>query len=120
ERVDADPVHLGLRLIQPRHRIAKGAQLLGAHAAERRGKKGEHDRLPPLVAQLDRLAILVRQGEVRRLRSNVYSHVILPLGPCHAAPYIFLRASNSIFVCHHPTRSTMSFSLSTSRRVRAA
>src|SRR5438128_1321897 len=74
KRVDADAEHLRLRLIQPRERIAERAQLLRAHAAERRGEKGEHDRLSLLLAELDRLPILVGQGKVRCVRSDVYSH----------------------------------------------
>src|SRR4051812_38344599 len=74
EGVDADAVDLRLRRVQPCHRVAERAQLLCAHAAERGRKKCQHNRFAPLFAQLHRLPVLVGQGEIRRFRSNVYSH----------------------------------------------
>ena len=74
ERVDADAVHLRVRLVQTRHRIAERAQLLRAYGAECRGEEREDDRTAPLLAELDRLPILVGQGEVRGPRADVYRH----------------------------------------------
>ena len=38
------------------------------------GKERQHDRLAALLAERDRLAVLVRQREVRGFRSNVCRH----------------------------------------------
>src|SRR5439155_16688196 len=52
ESVDADAVDLRVSLVEPCERIAERAELLGAHAAEGGGKKGQHDGLAPLFAEL--------------------------------------------------------------------
>src|SRR5262249_13400104 len=72
EGSDADAVRLRVRMVEPRQRVAERAELLRTHAAERRGKEREHDRLSSLIAELDRLPLLAGQREVRRFRSNVY------------------------------------------------
>src|SRR5437879_4348393 len=44
EGIDADAVHLRVRLVEPRHRVAERAQFLLADTAERRREEGEHNR----------------------------------------------------------------------------
>jgi CBS domain-containing protein len=70
ERVGADPEHLGIRLAQLAHRIAKGAELLLTGAAERGGKKRQHHGLAFQPAERYGLALLVHQGETE-LRTDV-------------------------------------------------
>src|SRR4030095_15141245 len=81
ERVDAEPEHLGVYAVQFGCGVPKRAHLLGAGAAERRRKKREDDGpLLQLLAERDRLAILIHQSEIGRLGANVDRHAPLLVG----------------------------------------
>src|ERR1035437_8813199 len=77
EGVHADAEHLRVRSVGPVelvYPIPERAQLLLTHRAERRREEREHDRPPAQRAERHRLALLIREGKVRRLRSHIYSH----------------------------------------------
>src|SRR5215831_18873750 len=97
ERIDADAVDLRLCVIQAGDLITKGAQLFLADGAERGGKKREHNGLSALSAQGHGLPLPIHQGEIRRGRSNVYSH---RNAPGTAAE----RATTTPFECPAPGR----------------
>ena len=71
EGVDADPEDLGLDLVQGRGRVAQRAQLLRAGTAERGWNERQyHGTALELLAERDRLTILIRQREIWRLGAD--------------------------------------------------
>src|SRR5438094_4261806 len=89
--VDADAIDARIGVVEPRQRVAEGAQLLRAHAAERRRKERQHHRMPALAAQRHRLALVVREREIRGLRAEFRGH--------HSSSLHFLCGSDSIKGC---------------------
>src|SRR5262245_45719578 len=75
ECVDRDAEHSGVDLVQFRRRVAKRAHLGRARAAERRRhERQDHRPLLQLLAERDGLSILIRKGEIWRLRADSYRH----------------------------------------------
>src|SRR5262245_33958889 len=100
ERVNADTEHFGLHGVQRAGRIAEGAHLFLARAAVGRREERQDDRTGlELLAQRDRLAILIGQREIGRLGAYLYGHrrvsltgplcgrlMILQRSPPHSGP----------------------------------
>ena len=64
--VDADPDHRRVEIAQHADVVAKAAGLLGAARRVVPGVEIQHQPAPGVIAQAMGLAVLVRQGEVRR------------------------------------------------------
>src|SRR4030095_11887274 len=78
ERVDRDAEHRRIDLVQFGRRVRKRAHLGGTSVAERRRhERQDHWPLLQLLAQRDRLSILVRKGEIWRLGADSYRHSLL-------------------------------------------
>ena len=85
-RVDADSVHGGVELLVIGDRVAKRAELLGADARERRGKEREDGDMP-VLGEGHRLALGVKERDVRGVGSDLDCHALPPrgLGRCFRA-----------------------------------
>src|SRR5205814_2721957 len=73
-RIDADAEYLRLRPPKRSEIVAQRAEFFRAHGTEGGGKERQHHGMTAFAAEGHRLAILISEGEIRRVRADVDTH----------------------------------------------